>query len=329
MSTQTLDLNRFKSAVGFVPQFACKFGNSRKANIDRVTLQANGTTTADDAPELIQDAAADAKRAEGKAKKQMRVSKTLIVSPEYDAIKSFYGELRTWIYAQTVPSFFKEGFQLASLEAVDSIEKRMRYAVNFELPGLVAAFVAAYPAQVEAARAILAPVGQFNPLDYPAPAMLPQMFGISWNWISFTTPEGLPAELRAAEQAKLEKNMSDAGEQITQALRAAFAELVSHATSKLTGTDPKTGKALVFRDSLIGNVTDFIETFSRRNITNDVELQQLVNKAREVLAGVTPQKLREQALTRDQTAKQFAAIQTQLDTMITTKPSRAIDLGEE
>lgn len=316
--TTTIDLARFKQAVGFVPQFTCKFGNVRKANIDKVALDTAATPDAD----------AD-QRAEKKAKKVMQLKKQLLISKEYDAIKSFYGELRTWIYANSVPSFFREGFQLASLEAVAPIEARMKKAVQQELPDLVKAFVAAYPAQVEESRLTLEPVGQWNALDYPPAAQLPQMFAIGWNWISFVAAEGLPAELRAVEQAKLEKQMTDAGEQITQALRAGFSELIAHAQTKLSGTDPKTGKAQIFRDSLIGNVMDFCETFSRRNITNDVELQQLVNKAKEVLTGVTPQKLRDQQLTRDTTAKQFEEIKNQLDGMIVSKPARAINLDDE
>lgn len=315
--TTTIDLARFKKAVGFVPQFTCKFGNVRKANIDKVALDTAATPDAD----------AD-QRAEKKAKKVMQLKKQLLISKEYDAIKSFYGELRTWIYGNTVPSFFREGFQLASLEAVAPIEARMKKAIQLELPELVKAFVAAYPAQVEESRLTLEPVGQWNALDYPPAAQLPQMFAIGWNWISFVAAEGLPAELRAVEQAKLEKQMTDAGEQITQALRVAFAELISHAQTKLSTVDAN-GKKATFRDSLTGNITDFIETFSMRNITNDLELQQLVNKAKEVLTGVTPQKLRDQQLTRDTTAKQFAEIKATLDGMIVSKPSRAINLDDE
>lgn len=335
--TKTLDLNRFKSAVGFVPQFTCEFGNVRKANIEKVTLDTNGQKPATDDPVTI--TTTDDQKAERKAKKVMSLRKQLIISKEYEAIKRFYGELRTWIYSQSVPSFFRAGFQLASLESVAIIEKRMRQASGLDpvaddvetLPKLIAAFVAAYPAQVEEAQKTLEPVGQWNARDYPTAAELPGMFSISWNWIAFTTPEGLPAELRAAEQAKMEKQMTDAADQVTQALRVGFAELIAHATDKLTGTDAN-GKPKVFRDSLIGNISDFLETFSRRNITNDVDLQQLINKAKEVLnpngSAITPQKLRDMALVRENTAKQFAEIKTQLDSMITVKPSRAISLED-
>lgn len=317
MSTRTVDLARFKNAVGFIPQFRCQFGNIRKANVAKVTLDSNTT-----AAEPQKDA-----NAEKKAKARMTLRKQLIVSPQYDAIKSYFGELRTWIYSQTVPSFFKEGFQLASLEAVEPIEKRMRRAVQQELPDLVKALVEAYPAQVEEARSVLEPVGQWNARDYPTVAELPGMFEILWNWIAFVTPEGLPPELRAAEQEKFNKQMSDAGEQITQALRVAMAEMIRHAQERLTtapGEKPK-----VFRDSAIGNITDFLDTFNQRNITNDVELAHLVDKAREVLAGVTPQKLRQVDDVKKKVVEGFAQINSELEKLIVTRPSRKFDLEDE
>lgn len=320
--TRTVDLERFKNSVGFVPQFRCKFGNLRKANVDKMTLEAKQTT-----PDANGETSPAEKSAEKKAKSRMTLRKQLIVSPEYDAIKSYFGELRAWIYSQTVPSFFKEGFQLASLEAVEPIEKRMRRAVTQELPELVKKLVAVYPAQVEEARSVLEPVGQWNARDYPSAAELPGMFEILWNWIAFVTPAGLPPELRAAEQGKLEKQMADAADQITQALRVGMAELIQHAQERLTpGAD---GKQKIFRDSVIGNISDFMETFNQRNITNDVELAQLVAKAREVLQGVTPQKLRESGGLKEKVIGGFSEIKAQLDTMIVTKPARLFDLGDD
>jgi len=342
-TVKTLDLTRFKNAVGFIPQFTCAFGNTRKANIDKVTLNTDAAATQTDETQPVlpeaglqaDEAAAAAKKAQEKAKRQMKVTKQLIVSPEFAAIKAFYGQLQTWIYAQTVPSFFKSGINLASLEAVEIIEKKMRQAAGYDpvsdetetLPKLVAAFVRAYPAQVEEARATLEPVGQFNPLNYPAPSELPAMFRIEWNWVAFTTPEGLPAQLKAQEQEKFAKRMSDAADNITQALRSGFLELITHASETLKpGSD---GKKKIFRDSMTGNILDFLETFNRRNITNDVELAQLVGKAKAMLSSVTPQKLRTDDAIREQTAAQFEALKTELSAIVTIQPARAIDLSDE
>lgn len=297
MTTQTIDINRFKNAVGFSPTFRV-WGNRRKADLSQVTTDAD--------------------------KRRLSLSKELIKAEEYDAIKRFMGELRQWVYSRTVPSFFKEGFQLASLEAVDAIEARMRKAALEELPPMIAALQLVYPAKVEESRQALN--GQFNAKDYPTEAELAAAFAIEWNWLAFTTPEALPPELRKAEQEKLEKQFADAAEQVTLALREAFQELLTHALDRLTpGAD---GKPKIFRDSLMGNITDFLETFSSRNIMNDVELAALVEKAKTVMVGVDPENLRKSSFVRQTATEKFTEIKTTLDAMIETRKGRQFSFDD-
>ncbi|HUD74848.1 MAG TPA: hypothetical protein VMQ76_07235 [Terracidiphilus sp.] len=296
-TTKTIDIKKFNNAVGFTATFR-QWGNRRKADIDLIQSDAD--------------------------KSRLGLSKQLIQSDEYDAIKSYFGQLRQWLYSRTVPSFFKEGFQLASLEAVEAIEARMRKAVAEDLPPLVAALVKEYPAKV--AMAELALGSQFRATDYPTATELAEQFGLQWYWIAFTTPEALPPELRAAEEAKMKEQIADAGEQIIDAMRTALAGLIAHAVDKLTpGAD---GKSKVFRDSLIGNIQAFIETFPSRNFMGDTDLASLVEKAKTVLAGAEPDKLRKYSAVREETAAAFKEIQGTLDTMIETRKSRQFDLAD-
>lgn len=309
VTTRTVNLERFKNSVGLMVTFSAKWGNVRKGTMDKVKL-AEGAD----------------KQEEQKAKQRIALKKQLIVSPEYDAIKRFQGEIRSWIYSKTVPSFFKEGFQLCGLGAVSDIESRLKRA-RVELQKLVDAFADAYPARVEEARAVLEPVGQFSARDYPPQEFIRNAFDISWNWIAFTVPEGLPAELRQAEEEKLQRQFQDAGEEIITALRVAFGELIAHATERLTvGPD---GKQKVFRDSLIGNINEFIESFANRNIMNDVELAKLVAQAKAVLKDATPQKLRDYSNVRDTVKAQFEAIKTALDPMIEERKTRKFNFAAE
>lgn len=322
--TSTVDLERFKNSVGFTATFSAKWGNSRKANIDKVTLEKEAKTIAE-----AQAGTEATKSEQKKAKERLQLKKQLIRSPEYDAIRSFYGELAIWVRSRTVPSFWKEGFRLVGLSGVNDIQSRMEKAQRDELPALVEKFLAAYPGQIEEARAVLEPVGQFNRLEYPSVEEMRSAFDISWNWIAFTVPEQLPESIRKAETDKLERQLMDAGEQITLALRVGFKELIDHATERLKvdpGEKPKT-----FKDTLIGNIMEFIDTFQSRNITNDAELAILVSRAKEIIAPsngkpLSPQKLRDAAMTREETAKQFAEIQATLDGMITTTKGRKFNL---
>lgn len=304
MTTRTIDLNRFKEAVGFTATFS-RWGNRRKGNLAKIT-------TSDD------------QQQDAQTKERLHLTKELIKAKEYEDICKFMKSLQTYIYEQTVPSFFKQGFQLVGLAGIEPIETRMRKAQT-ELAALVEKLVESFPGRVDEARVKLG--DQFNARDYPSPRELPQMFSITWNWISFTVPEGLPEELRKAEQDKMEKQFADAGEQILQALREGFKNLVAHAVEKLTvepGEKPK-----VFRDSMIGNIQAFIDTFSQRNMMNDVELAQLVTQAKTVLIGVTPQKLRDYAQNKETTLIEFVKIKDSLDKMITERPARKFDFSDE
>lgn len=296
-TTSTVDLNRFKNAVGFTCTFR-KWGASRKADISQVETDAD--------------------------KRRLSLTKKLIQSDEYDAITSLFGDLQQWIYTRTVPSFFKKGFQLASLQAVEEIEARMRKAATEDLPPLVAALQIAYPLKVEEARVALG--GQFKATDYPTEDQLAQAFSIQWNWIAFTTPDALPPELRQAEEQKLKQQFADASEQILDALRTSFQELLSHAVDRLTpGED---GKPKIFRDSLIGNIQEFLDTFKSRNIMQDADLEALVEKARSVMVGADPEKIRKYSGVREAAKAQFEEIKTALDGMIETRKGRAFDFSE-
>ena len=297
MPTETqIDLEKFKDALGFTVTFK-KWGNRRKADITKVETDAD--------------------------KNQLGLTKKLIKSKELDAINSFFAELRGWVYGRTVPGF-KKGFQLAGKDAKPTIEARLKKAVAEELPPLIATLQLAFPGQVEDARAALN--GQFNAADYPTTDQLADLFAIDWLWVDFVPAQALSAEERAAEGEKLQKRMLDAGEEIIQALRASFQELLAHAVDKLTpGED---GKPKVFRDSLTENISEFLETFSSRNIMADTELDALVAKAREIMVTTDPNRLRKLPSVREETAKQFGEIKAALDTMIETRKGRAFDFSE-
>ncbi len=326
VTTRTIDLARFKDSVGLTVSCKATWGINRKADKGKMTVSDNGTDNA-------------------AAKEMLTLGKKLIESKEYKAILSYYNDLKNnFIYVKTTPSFFQEGFVLVRREdaIINEIETRLKRAIGLtpqvkdsdgnlvpELPQLVQAFKAAYPAQVEAARAKLEPVGQWSPKDYPDVNALDEFFRIEWLWISFQVADGLPEALKAQETEKLNRRLEDAGSEIIQALRVSFADLIQHATEKLT---PEPGeKKKVFRDSLIANIQEFIDNFNNRNFLGDVELASLVTKAKEILntGNVTAQKLRDFSTVRENTVKAFTGIKAELDKMIETESSRSIELDDE
>jgi hypothetical protein len=117
------------------------------------------------------------------------------------------------------------------------------------------------------------------------------------------------------------------------ALREGFAEIIQHVTERLTVGDD--GKAKTFRDTLFENLTQFIGTFSARNIIGDKELGAMVSRAQSILEQVRgadtatkAQVVRDSRFIRDEAAKAFNELKAAVDASVTTLPSRKFDLED-
>lgn len=257
-------------------------------------------------------------------KNYLRLSKKLIDSREYDSINEYIRQTKNWLLMRSVPSFFRSGCYLLRLDAVPRVETYLADRAAL-LPALVDRLLAVLDERIEGARVNLG--SQFNARDYPSREQLRGSFGWSYQWIAFNVPQGLPPSVYKAEMDKISNMWEESAIAITDALRTGFSKLISHAVERLTpGPD---GKPKKIYDTLIGNVQDFIATFRDRNVTNDSELETLVQKAQAVLIGVdNSQVIRDNEALRQAVQAGFAEIQVQIDSMIGTAKSRQFDFDE-
>lgn len=232
-------------------------------------------------------------------------------------------------FGKASPSRIAEGLFVVSNNLVQEYEDELRAAVARLRDQFIPPLLADYPAAIDRAQLPVAQ-GGLGPLydarDFPTVGKLASLFGLEWQWLALGVPENLPAALRAEAAEKMERQMTEAANEVRDALRTAFAELVAHAQERLT--DGQDGKRKIFRDSLIENIQNFIGVFSHRNVMNDTDLAQLVDRARQVMVGVTPERIRDYASVRDNMRSQFEQIRTALDGMITTETGRKFDLSE-
>jgi hypothetical protein len=260
--------------------------------------------------------------------KLSKLENTILISKEHDAIGKFMTNVvkNGYVVPRSVPSFFREGCYLFRLRAVEEVDTYLKTA-QIEIRNLVREFVMVYPSQKDEARELLEPDGQYKESDYPSARELQDMFYISWQWISFDVPEGLPESVYAAEKSKAQNMWNDAAESITFALREAFKGLIAHAIDKLqVGAD---GKVKIFRDTTLTNITDFIATFKDRNITADSSLETLIKQADNILASVdTAKVLRDSTMVRDMVRTGFQTIEKQIDSLLVDKPIRKFNLDD-
>ena len=78
-----------------------------------------------------------------------------------------------------------------------------------------------------------------------------------------------------------------------QAFISEFAKLIEHLTERLSTTGD--GERKIFRDSAITNLTEFFGRFRDLNVRSNDDLDALVERAQQIVSGVEPQALRNNA----------------------------------
>jgi hypothetical protein len=251
-------------------------------------------------------------------KRLIHVSKKILDAIELKEISRFDNELRHYLYRTCLP--YDVGMHLVPYEAVEAVEARLLEASE-ERPALVEVFMRVYPQLCRQISLRLRAV--YNPADYPPADFVRSKFTLSWEYLSF----GTPGELReispavfAREREKAAQKMAEASIEIQQVLRTTLAEMVEHLRERLS--DDGTGKPKQLREATIQKLKEFLSTFDFRNVTDDRELNELVNKARELLNGVNADVIRNTDVLRDRLRTGMGEIRARLDTMIIDRPAR-------
>lgn len=163
----------------------------------------------------------------------------------------------------------------------------------------------------------------FNPADYP-PSLL-GMFAIEHDFPSVEPPQYLqqlsPA-LYEQECQRMQQRFDAAVQLAEQAFLEEISKLVEHASERLSGQSD--GRPKVFRDTAITNLTEFFERFRTLNVRSNEQLDALVDRAQQIVAGIKPQQLRDNTVLRQQVASQLAGVQSSLDGLLIDRPRRNI-----
>jgi len=163
----------------------------------------------------------------------------------------------------------------------------------------------------------------FNNADYPA--SLEGMFEISWDFPSVEPPEFLQQlnpELYEQECQRMQQRFDEAVRLAEEAFTGELAKLVSHLTERLSGQVD--GKPKIFRDSAIGNLTEFFDRFRQLNVRSNEQLDTLVADAQRIVGGLQPQTLRDNGPLRQHVATELSRVQSVLDGLLVDRPRRNI-----
>jgi hypothetical protein len=256
----------------------------------------------------------------------INVTKQLIESETLDEIRAVGYRTKTFIRRHSLPSLLKDGVYLLPSEFVGAVDARLQED-NAEIARLVQKLGAEYDDILAESKARLN--GLFDSADYPSKQQLAAKCGIDWRYISFDVPVSLAQvnrEVYAREQEKAEAAWKEAREVWKVLLRTEFSKLVDHMVERLTPA--KDGKKKIFRDTALTNLMDWSETFNPRNIQNDAQLRALVEKAKALVNGTSPDTLREDEHAREMVRSSFQSIKNTLDKLVVLKPSRDVSFDD-
>ena len=259
----------------------------------------------------------------------IHVAKELLNSHELRSISKLQSEVRDYLRGRALPNFhiLKGTVHRLPVNLVPQVDlKLLEYTDKQE--ALVEAFVDALPQRMVEAKLRLGAL--FNPKDYPSQAAARESFRFSFRYLSTDVPAvlGLISQgLMTRERAKVVADITAEAEEIKLAMRQSFADLVEHAANRLAvGPD---GKKMVFQNSLVTNLEEFFTLFQQRNVVGDQELATLVERARQAMQGIDPDKLRKQGDLRASLRDVFSNIKTEMDRNVMLRPTRRLILDEQ
>jgi hypothetical protein len=173
-------------------------------------------------------------------------------------------------------------------------------------------FLAAYPRLCQEAAGRLRTLP--NPADYPPVEEVRSPFTFSWQYVSYGVPEQLreiSSRMFQTERDKAVQAMSEACAEVQQVMRASLLELVSHLRDRLA--DQPDGKPHRLPESTLQKLRDFLATFDWRNVVDDQDWKEQVDKARALLEGVSTDALRNMPRIRSRVRKGMAELAAQMD----------------
>lgn len=239
--------------------------------------------------------------------------------PAYKAVTAVKNRTVTYWKSMSLP-YPEGGVRLIRQDRIEAFDAQMQ-EFQEELADAVRSLDEHYVELKSAARDRLGTL--YNPADYPD--SLVGLFSIQHDFPSVEPPDYLrqlnPA-LYEQQCQRMQGRFDEAVRMAEEAFTAELGKLVSHLTERLSGTED--GKPKVFRDSAVGNLTEFFERFRDLNVRSDEQLDALVTDAQRIVRGVRPQQLRDNEGLRRHVASELSAVQSVLDGLLVDRPRRNI-----
>jgi hypothetical protein len=256
-------------------------------------------------------------------KNWLNTTKRLFEAEELDKITSICNKAKAYVMTRALPSPIKTGVYLLPNEFTEEVSEKLR-GFRAEIQPYIEKLANRLEEHKAEAKERLGPL--YVAEQYPTADYLRQAFDISWRYLRVDSANGLSKALAEEERRKAEASWAETREVIQQVLRGEFLEKVNHFIERLTPN--ALGKTSKVREGSLEKFQDFLSTFNPRNITNDRQMQILVEKAKALMNGADAEGIQDNDQWREHMKHGFETIKAVLDPMIVDRPHRAIRLED-
>ena len=241
----------------------------------------------------------------------LRLTKKFINSEHYAECERIRTKTKQHIRRFAFDSdHLKDGCYLVPLSTLEDIEPTLKQA-QADYAKAADQLAVSWNEIIEDAKKRLR--SQFNASNYPSAQSIRRKFWMDWRVLSYSTPEAstIGEVLYEQEKKKAQDTWQRIEQEVSLAFRQSFYNLLAHLSEKLQPTAD--GSKKVLKQAAVDKVTDFLDTFSRRNVMNDTEMTKLVTQAKKVLKGKTAEGLK---VAKEEIGGKLATIEKSLGSMI-------------
>lgn len=168
----------------------------------------------------------------------------------------------------------------------------------------------------------------WNEDDYPQDITC--RFAFDWELCNGDPPEYLKVlnpELYEIQKQRIAAKFEEALALTEQGMAEELGELVQGLADKMVSSED--GKPKRISDKAVGGFLQFFERFKEFNVGSNAELDRLVEQAKSLVLGVTPNELRKNLDKRAVLKEGLDQIREQLSAVLVDRPRRAIRLDDD
>lgn len=237
----------------------------------------------------------------------------------YRVLTTLKSQASAYWRSMTLP-YPQEGVRLIKQADIGAFETRMR-EYKEQLVVAAANLQLEYEAIKVAAREKLGDL--YNPNDYPP--SLEGVFDLRWEYPPVDPPNYLMTfnpELYQQEQQRVQHRFETAVVMAENAFAEQLQDMISHLIERLT--DEPDGTKKTFKASAIENFKEFYDNFRSMNVRSNAQLDNLIQRATDIVSGVDVKDLRKNTNLRQNLTQQMGEVKTALDNLITNAPRRRV-----